>query len=68
VEDIIIAPVEGSPASDPRSTAVQVSRTSETLKDWAKDKQGLFKVILNTEGNRIQYLNTYGNVDCKAGK
>ncbi|HKY54783.1 MAG TPA: hypothetical protein VJM08_10780 [Anaerolineales bacterium] len=65
VEEMIIAPAEGSPANDPRSTAVQVLRTSETL---AQGKQSLFKIILNTEGNRIKYLNTYGNVDCEAGR
>jgi hypothetical protein len=68
VEEMIIAPAEGSPASEPRSTAVQVSRTNETLEKRVQEKQSLFKIILNAEGNRIQYLNTYGNVDCEAGK
>ena len=66
VTEMIIAPAEGSPANDPHSTAVQVSRTSIILKD--QEKQSLFKIILNAEGNRIQYLNTYGNVDCEAGR
>ena len=65
VDEMIIAPAEGSPANDPRSTAVQVSRTNENL---VQEKQSLFKIILNTDGNRIQYLNTYGNVDCEAGR
>jgi hypothetical protein len=68
VEDMIIAPAEGSPASDPLSTAVQVSRTNETLEKMVQEKQSLFKIILNAEGNRVQYLNTYGNVDCEAGR
>ena len=68
MEEMIIAPVEGTPASELRSTAVQVSRTYETLEKRVQEKQSLFKNILNAEGNRIQYLNTYGNVDCEAGK
>ena len=66
VIEMIIASPEGSPANDPRSTAVQVLRTNKVLK--GKDKQSLFKIILNDEGNRVQYLNTYGNVDCETGR
>lgn len=68
VEEMIIAPADGSLANDPRSTAVQVFRTIESLKDLVQGKQSLFKIILNAEGTRIQYLNTYGNVDCEAGR
>ena len=64
VGKMIIAPAEGSPPNEPRSTAVEVFRTSTIL----KEKEGLFKIILNEEGNRIQYLNAYGNVDCEAGR
>ena len=66
VDEMIIAPADGSPANDPRSIAVKVLRTSEILKD--QKRPSLFKSILSTEGNRIQYLNTYGNVDCEAGR
>lgn len=65
---MIIAPPDGSPANDPGLAAVQVLRTNETLKVLAAEKQSLFKIVLNEEGNRIQYLNTYGNVDCEAGR
>lgn len=68
VDEMIIAPAEGSPANDPRSTAVQVFRTNQSLKELFEGKPSLFKIILNAEGNRIQYLNTYGNVDCEAGR
>lgn len=64
-EEMIIASAEGSPANDPRSTAVLVSRTSQSL---LQEKKSLFKVVLNIEGNRIQFLNTYSNVDCEAGR
>jgi hypothetical protein len=66
VEEIIIAPAEDSPPNDPRSSAVKVFRSNETLKD--PQKRSLFKIILNAEGNRIQFINTYGNVDCEAGR
>lgn len=48
--------------------AVQVKRISEILKDLVQGKQSLFKTILNLDGNRIQYLHTYGNMDCEAGR
>ena len=66
VEKMIIAPPEGAPPNEPRSTAVSVNRTNKSLKNG--EKQGLFKIVLNEEGNRIQYLNAYGNVDCEAGR
>jgi hypothetical protein len=68
VDEMVIAPAQGSPANDPRSTAVQVFRTSKTLKELFEGKPSLFKIILNVAGNRIQYLNTYGNVDCETGR
>jgi hypothetical protein len=68
VIEMVIAPPEGSPANDPGLAAVQVLRTNETLKVLAPEKQILFKIVLNEEGNRIQYLNTYGNVDCETGR
>lgn len=68
VIEIIIAPPEGSPANDPRLTAVKVSRPSETLNGLAWVKQSFFKIVLNEQGNRIQFLNTYGNLDCEAGR
>jgi len=68
VDEMIIAPAEGSPANDPRSTAVQVFRTNQSLKELFEGKASLFKIVLNKEGNHIQYPNTYGNVDCEAGR
>lgn len=68
VIELIIAPPEGSPANDPRLAAVQVIRTSQTLKKLVQEKQSLFKIVLSPEGNRIQYINTYGNEDCEAGR
>ena len=68
VIELIIAPPEGSPANDPRLAAVQVIRTSQTLKKLSQEKQSLFKIVLSPEGNRIQYINAYGNVDCEAGR
>ena len=65
LEELVIAPAEGSPPNDPRSTAAQVART---LAGLAGEKRSLFKIVLNEAGDRIQYLNTYGNVDCAAGR
>ena len=68
VEEIVIAPTEGSPPDDPRNTVVEVLRTNTSLEAIAEPRRSLFKIILNPEGNRIQYLNTYGNVECEAGR
>ncbi len=68
IEEMIIAPAEGSPPNDPRNTAVRVVRKNTSLQALAKAKHSLFKIVLNPEGNRIQYLNTYGNLDCEAGR
>jgi hypothetical protein len=68
VEETIIAPAEGSPPNDPRLTAVWVLRTSGSLEAASLQKRSLFKIVLDLEGDHIQYLNTYGNVDCEAGR
>jgi hypothetical protein len=68
IEEMIIAPAEGSPPNDPRNTAARVVRTNTSRQALAKTKHSLFKIVLNTEGNSIQYLNTYGNLDCEAGR
>lgn len=68
VIEMIIAPPEGSPPNDPRLAAVKVFRTSKTLKVLNTERESFFKVVLSVEGNRIQYLNTYGNVDCESGR
>lgn len=66
VEKMIIAPAEGSPPNEPRLTAVRVERTNPCFEKLRR--QSLFKIVLNEDGNRIQYLNAYGNVDCEAGR
>jgi len=68
VMEMIIAPPDGSPPNDPRLTAVKVFRTSKTLKVLNAERESLFKIVLSVEGNRIRYLNTYGNVDCESGR
>jgi len=68
IEEMIIAPAEGSLPNDPRNTAVRALRKNTSLQALAKAKHSLFKIVLNPEGNRIQYLNTYGNLDCEAGR
>lgn len=65
VEETIIAPAEGAPPNDPRNAAVRVART---LAGVEGEKRSLFKIVLNEAGDQIQYLNTYGNVDCEAGR
>ena len=68
VDEILIAPAEGSPANDSRNTAVSLLRTSTSLHASDQPRPSLFKIVLNAEGNRIQYVNMYGNVDCEAGR
>ncbi len=68
VQEMIIGPSTGSPPNDPRSTAVEVLRTNTTLEAHGQEKWSLFKIVLNNEGNRINFINTYGNIDCQAGR
>lgn len=68
VQEMIIGPSMGSPPNDPRSTAVEVLRTNTTLEAIGHQKRSLFKIVLNNEGNRINFINTYGNIDCEAGR